>query len=75
VSTGLTFRHADGSRYGALIDAGAAGRRTEAFRALRRLGFRESEVRNVLDRLRWSDGREAFSMGRIPREALSTLAH
>src|SRR5262245_65897908 len=48
VSSGLTFFHADGSRYGAPASAQSAVAFTEAFQALRTLGFRESETRAAL---------------------------
>jgi hypothetical protein len=45
VSTGLVFRHADGTPYGQDVDPRIAATRTKAFRALRWLGFGESEAR------------------------------
>jgi hypothetical protein len=45
VSTGLVFRHADGTPYGQDVDPRIAATRTAAFRALRRLGFAEGEAR------------------------------
>jgi hypothetical protein len=48
VSTGLTFRHADGSPYGALKSADVADASAQTFQALRRLGFQESAVRRAL---------------------------
>jgi hypothetical protein len=48
VTTGLTFRHADGSRYGALTSPSVADISAKAFQALRRLGFGEGEVRRAL---------------------------
>jgi hypothetical protein len=45
VSTGLTFRHADGTPYGQDVDARIAATHMTAFRALRWLGFAESEAR------------------------------
>ena len=52
VSTGLRFCHADGSSYGGVVDPRAAEAHAQAFRALRHLGFRESETRAALDRVR-----------------------
>jgi hypothetical protein len=48
VSSGLTFRHADGSPYGAALSPATADASAQAFQALRRLGFREGEVRRAL---------------------------
>lgn len=50
VSTGLLFRHADGSEYGqiAAVAVHAIDAHNEAFLALRRLGFRETEIRHAL---------------------------
>ena len=48
VSSGLTFRHADGSPYGARVSVARADTSVQAFQALRRLGFREGEVRRAL---------------------------
>jgi hypothetical protein len=52
VSTGLVFRHADGTPYGSMVDAGAAASFEQAFHALRSLGFREGEARAALARIR-----------------------
>jgi hypothetical protein len=49
--TGFVFRHADGSPYGAVVDPHAAGTRSQAFLALRSLGFHESEAKNALARV------------------------
>ena len=51
-STGFRFLHADGSRYGAPEDAPAAGRLCDVFQALRRSGFKESEARRIVERVR-----------------------
>jgi Holliday junction resolvasome RuvABC DNA-binding subunit len=48
---GSEFRHADGTPYGALPAATAAEAQTQAFRALRGLGFGEREARTTLDRV------------------------
>jgi len=51
VSTDLTYRHADGTRYGdrvATLDPFSVDARAQAFRALRSLGFRETETRRAL---------------------------
>jgi hypothetical protein len=50
-SQGLTFRHADGTRYGAPPAAGSVDLRAKAHRALTQLGYRESETKLALLRL------------------------
>ena len=49
-STGLTFRHADGTRYGGEVCAGAAERNAQVFAALVSQGFPASQSRAALDR-------------------------
>jgi len=49
VDGGLTFQHADGTRYGALPNAPNAFVRARAFQALRGLGFGERETTRALD--------------------------
>lgn len=44
----LTFRHVDGTPYGASPDAASLLVQTRAFQALRSLGFTEGEVRRAL---------------------------
>jgi hypothetical protein len=51
VAGGLTFRHADGSIYGAPADPRAAGLLSEVHQALRTLGFKESEVRSMVQQM------------------------
>jgi hypothetical protein len=52
VSTGLVFRHADGSVYGEPVSAAAIDVWTKVFGGLRHLGFREGDARRVLGELR-----------------------
>ncbi|MBN1605834.1 MAG: hypothetical protein JW940_04335 [Polyangiaceae bacterium] len=52
VSTGLVFRHADGRRYGEAVCAARAGAWADVFRALRSLGFAETETRRALEKTR-----------------------
>jgi len=52
VSTGARFRHADGAPYGHALEPRAVAVQEEAFRALRALGFRETEVQRALERVR-----------------------
>jgi CBS-domain-containing membrane protein len=74
VTRGLVFRHADGSLYGGAVSAGSAIAQTRAFAALRRLGFRESDVRCALDRLRTQVGLDQNDCEQILRAALRLLA-
>jgi hypothetical protein len=48
VATGLRFQHTDGSPYGIIPTPMATDVASKAFRALRSLGFRESEARRAL---------------------------
>ena len=59
VSTGLRFSHADGTPYGGEISPEIAAAMTEAFLALRGLGFGESESRRALGEVRAQLGVEA----------------
>ncbi len=52
VSTGLTFRHADGSSYGQLESPKMQDLHTKLFIALRGMGFREKESRRALEQIR-----------------------
>ncbi|MFZ5893007.1 MAG: HNH endonuclease [Myxococcota bacterium] len=49
-SSGLTFKHADGTLYGGAVKADAAERNALVFADLRGLGFKERECRSALDR-------------------------
>ena len=48
LETGLTFRHADGTMYGGQVSPETAMQCTEAFQALRSLGFAETQARILL---------------------------
>jgi Holliday junction resolvasome RuvABC DNA-binding subunit len=73
-STGLTFRHADGTRYGAVTDPRAVDAHLQAFHGLRSLGFREGETRRALERVRTNPLQSGdASMEGILRAALSVL--
>jgi hypothetical protein len=48
---GLVFRHADGTPYGGALSVGSADIRAKAFRALRAMGFRESEAHDAFARI------------------------
>jgi hypothetical protein len=52
VSSGLVFRHADGSAYGGTVSPEVADTQTRVFRMLRGLGFRETESRRALEHVR-----------------------
>jgi hypothetical protein len=56
---GLTFRHADGNRYGEPLSPAATEANAKAFRALRGLGFAEGEVRRALAQTTRVDGGES----------------
>jgi RuvA, C-terminal domain len=73
VSTGLLFRHADGVPYGTVVNPHTAAAQVEAFRALRALGFRESEVRHALERVRTNPHVGAASTEAVLRQALAVL--
>ena len=69
----LLVRHADGRAYGQAIQPRSAEIRAKTFAALRGLGFREREIRTVLDTMtRDIELREA-SVERWLREALQRL--
>jgi hypothetical protein len=72
VSTGLRFRHAGGTQYGGRVSPNTAEAHQQAFRALRSLGFRETETRRALDRLAAHVGTQATTEG-VVRQALREL--
>jgi Holliday junction resolvasome RuvABC DNA-binding subunit len=73
VSTGLSFRHADGTEYGGAVSAPHAGTQAVAFQALRRLGFGEGETRRALSEVLTHMGREP-NLERVLRNALEQLS-
>jgi Holliday junction resolvasome RuvABC DNA-binding subunit len=73
VSTGLIFRHADGTEYGGSVSAPDAGVRAAAFQALRRLGFGESETRRALSEVLTHVDDEP-NLERVLRSALEQLS-
>src|SRR6185436_19124620 len=73
ISTGLTFRHADGTVYGNGVRPRELAMFEEAFRALRALGFRESEARRGLESVRASAHAGDESVLGILRQALAWL--
>jgi hypothetical protein len=68
----LEFRHADGSPYGAPPVLPAAQAQTQAFRALRGLGFGEREARVALERVMKESG-NAGEMEAVLRRSLELL--
>jgi 5-methylcytosine-specific restriction endonuclease McrA len=70
-STGLTFRHADGTAYGRAPSAAIAEARAKAFSALTQLGFRESEVKRALARVACSS---SITLEELVRDSLRELA-
>jgi 5-methylcytosine-specific restriction endonuclease McrA len=73
ISTGLIFRHADGTTYGQSLRPLEIGLHEEAFRALRAMGFRETEARRGLERVRASPNVGDESVPGILRHALALL--
>ena len=71
----LTFRHADGSVYGALPPPGRVDLFAKVFSALRQLGFRELEVKAVLAELRADAALAQATVERLLREALCRIKH
>jgi Holliday junction resolvasome RuvABC DNA-binding subunit len=69
----VSFRHADGSPDGNPGDAQALDAHTKVFSALRQLGFRESEVRGVMDVLRQKVETRALDTQQLLRQALERL--
>jgi hypothetical protein len=68
----LSFRHADGTVYGEQPSVGEADARACAFRALRKLGFGEREVRRALDETR-AHVRSHRAVENLIRSALERL--
>jgi len=73
VSTSLTFRHADGTSYGSVLDPHTTATHADAFRALRGLGFRETETRAALARIRVQPDLLGAPIEKLLREALAFL--
>jgi len=70
-SGGLAFQHADGTPYGALAVPHSAELLAKVFRALTRLGYRETETKRALARIPESSTR---SLEQLIRLALRELA-
>jgi hypothetical protein len=73
VSSGLTFRHADGTRYGGPVSPHAADVQSTVFRAMRGLGFREGDARRAVERAATHVG-DGASAETLLRAALSGTA-
>ena len=67
------FRHADGSPYREPVAPRVAEAHAQAFIALRKLGFRESEVRRALERTRTEPRLEPATPEQLVRAALCLL--
>ena len=83
VSTGLDFRHADGTPYGAHVSAEDVDAYVEVHKALRTMGFREGETKRALEQVRQRPHvgagvepglREALFVLSEPRTACATPA-
>ena len=70
-STTVTFRHADGTPYGAAPSPANAEIRAKAFRALTHMGFRESEAKHALVRV---PAEPPVTLASLIRETLRELA-
>jgi hypothetical protein len=73
VSGGLTFRHADGTRYGREAVPHAVDANERAFRGLRGLGFGEKAVKLALQNVRAQLGVRERSAAEMIRAALMLL--
>jgi 5-methylcytosine-specific restriction endonuclease McrA len=72
-ASGVRFQHADGSPYGQAENPQALDARAKAFVGLRKLGFREGDVRTVLGKLRDEGELAAASTEQWLRAALERL--
>ncbi len=73
VSTGLTFEHADGTRYGGRVSPRAAEAGADVFVALRGLGFGESEARRAIMAAGQVQGGASDGFDELMRRALRSL--
>jgi hypothetical protein len=74
ISSGLSFRHADGTTYGRVVDARLASVCEEVFRALCSLGFRDGEARRAVERARATVQEREPSVPEMLRRTLAGLA-
>jgi hypothetical protein len=70
--TGLSFKHADGSRYGQPFSPKAADHAARAFQALTHMGFRAKETRRALDHIR-AQGDSDLTLEQWLQQALRLL--
>jgi hypothetical protein len=70
---GVRFRHGDGTEYGQTLQPQALDVSAKLFSALRGLGFREREVRVVLDELRQDNDLCNASLSHLLRESLRRI--
>jgi hypothetical protein len=73
VSRGVRFQHADGSDYGQVAEPRVVETQAKAFAALRRLGFRERDVRRVLAEVSQSSADREPHIESVLRSALARL--
>ena len=72
----IRFCHADGTPYGQAVSADAVDAYRKVFSALRGLGFREREIREVLEAQRGAApeaGSSALNVGELLRDALCRI--
>jgi Holliday junction resolvase RuvA-like protein len=69
----VVFRHADGTAYGHPTAPHGIDTHSKVFSALRRLGFREGEVKAVLAELRTDTSLAGATVERLLREALCRI--
>ena len=72
VSSGLVFRHADGTKYGCATTPKAVDLRALAFRGLVQMGFRETEARRAVERVTSGAG-DNLTLETLMRQALAVL--
>jgi len=70
---GFSFCHADSTPYGQAIEPQALDVQARLFSALRNMGFKEGEVRAVLEELQRDDGLRGASMQDLLRESLRRI--
>jgi 5-methylcytosine-specific restriction endonuclease McrA len=72
VASGLVFQHADGTSYGKVVSAAVADVQTQAFRALRGLGFGERDARRALSQVA-AESDVGVQLEPVLRRALAVL--
>jgi hypothetical protein len=70
-STGLVFKHADGTPYGGAVEPAAADRNAQVFAGLRTMGFKERDCRAAVERC--SQAAPRASREELLRAALGLL--